>query len=97
MRWLALAAPLIVPSSVLGRNGSVAPSNRIVLGAVGIGPRGRRVLNCFLQQADVQFVAIADVQEERREIVRRIANKHYENEDCYKCRDMFEVMGRDDI
>jgi predicted dehydrogenase len=42
-------------------------------------------------------VAIADVQEERREIVRRKANRHYGNEDCYKCGDMFEILAREDI
>ena len=94
---LAIGVPTIVPSSVLGRNGEVAPSNRITLGAIGIGPRGRKVLNCFLAQADVQFVAIADVQADRRETVRRMANRHYGNEDCFKTRDMFEVLGRDDI
>jgi hypothetical protein len=92
---LAIGMPTIIPASALGKNGTVAPSNRIVMG--GIGPRGRLVLSCFLKQPDVQFVAIADVHESRREIVRRITNKHYGNEDCYKCRDMAEILGRDDI
>ena len=94
---LALGMPTIIPASALGKNGAVAPSNRIVMGAIGIGPRGREDLTAFLKQPDVQFVAIADVQEERREIVRRMANKQYGNEDCTKTRDMFEVLGRDDI
>jgi len=94
---LALGMPTLIPASALGKNGVVAPSNRIVLGAIGIGPRGREDLGAFLKQPDVQFVAIADVQEERREIVRRMANKQYGNEDCTKTRDMFEVLGRDDI
>jgi hypothetical protein len=94
---LAFGMPTIIPGSALGKNGSVAPSNRIVMGGIGIGPRGRQVLSCFLSQPDVQFVAIADVQETRREIVRRMANKQYNNEDCYKCNDMMEILGRDDI
>ena len=94
---LAIGMPTIIPGSALGKNGAVAPSNRIVMGGIGIGPRGRQVLSCFLSQPDVQFVAIADVQETRREIVRRMANKQYKNEDCYKCRDMMEILGRDDI
>ncbi len=94
---LAIGMPTIIPGSALGKNGAVAPSNRIVMGGIGIGPRGREVLNCFLAQPDVQFVAIADVQESRREIVRRLANRKYGNEDCYKCRDMMEILGRDDI
>ncbi len=94
---LAIGMPTIIPGSALGKNGAVAPSNRIVMGGIGIGPRGRLVLSCFLAQPDVQFVAVADVQESRREIVRRMANKQYNNEDCYKCRDMMEILNRPDI
>ena len=94
---LAIGMPTIIPGSALGKNGAVAPSNRIVMGGIGIGPRGRQVLACFLAQPDVQFVAIADVQESRRETVRRMANKQYGNGDCYKCNDMMEILGRDDI
>ena len=40
----AASLPLIVPAHVLGRGGGVAPSNRIVLGGIGIGSRGKQVL-----------------------------------------------------
>ncbi|MHC4177785.1 MAG: Gfo/Idh/MocA family protein, partial [Planctomycetota bacterium] len=56
----AMGTPCIVAASALGRNGIVAPSDRIVLGAIGIGPRGRYVLSCMLNEPDVQFVAICD-------------------------------------
>jgi len=94
---LAMGMPTIIPASALGKDGAVAPSNRIVVGGIGIGPRGREDLNAFLKQPDVQFVAIADVQADRRETVRRMANRQYGNEDCTKTRDMLEVLGRDDI
>ena len=94
---VAIGMPTIIPASALGKNGTVAPSNRIVMGGIGIGPRGRKVLSCFLQQPDVQFVMIADAQEERREIVRRLVNREYKNEDCSKVRDMYEVLAQDDI
>ena len=94
---LTLGMPTIIPASALGKNGTVAPSNRIVMGGIGIGPRGRKVLACFLKQPDVQFVAIADAQAAQRETVRRIVNRDYGNEDCYKCRDMFEILEWDDI
>ena len=94
--WIA-GMPTIIPASVLGRNGDTAPSNKIVLGAIGIGPRGREVLKEFLSQSDVQFVAIADVQEARREIVRKTTNRQYGNEDCKAYRDMNEVLARPDI
>ena len=89
--------PAIIPASALGRDGHTAPSNRIVLGGIGIGPRGRQVLTPFLERSDVQFVAVCDAQTERAEIVRRIANRHYGNEDCTAHRDMDEILLRDDI
>jgi len=89
--------PTIIPSSALGLDGKVAPSNRIVVGGIGLGPRGREVLKHFLSQTDVQFVMIADVQETRREVVRVMTNRHYNNQDCQKTRDMYEVLARPDI
>jgi len=94
---LAVGLPSIVPASVLGLNGKVAPSNRIVLGGIGLGSRGRYVLSRFLKEPDCQFVATADAQRERAEIVKRLTNRHYENEDCKTYGDMHEVLGRDDI
>ena len=93
----SIAMPVIIPASALGKDGSVAPSNRLVMGVIGIGPRGRKVLGCFLKQPEVQFVTIADAQADRREIVRRLVNREYKNEDCTKTRNMFEVLDRDDI
>ena len=46
----AIAAPLILPASVLGLNGAVAPSNRIVFGCIGVGARARHVMPSFLAQ-----------------------------------------------
>ena len=94
--WVA-GMPTIIPASVLGQNGKVAPSNRIVVGGIGLGPRGREVLASFFKQADCQFVAIADVQKDRSEIVRRLTNRHYGNEDCKSYHDMREVLDRKDI
>lgn len=94
---LGLGVPTFIPASALGRDGHVAPSNRITLGAIGIGPRGRQVLSCFLKEKDVQFVAVADVQADRRETVRRMATRVYGSDDCAKYRDMFELLERPDI
>lgn len=93
----ALAAPWVVPSSALGKDGAVAPSERIVLGAIGIGPRGNAVLDCMLAEREVQFVAIADVRADRRESVKAKADGHYGNSDCAMYRDLRDVIARDDI
>ncbi len=93
----AVAVPQIVPASALGRDGAVAPSERIVLGGLGIGPRGRKDLSCLLPNSDVQFVAVADLQKSRREIVKKMVDDHYGNQDCILYQDMYDVLGRDDI
>ena len=46
---------------VLGRDGAVAPGERIGLAVVGIGGRGSYDLSVILQEPDVQCVAVCDV------------------------------------
>src|SRR3954452_6333303 len=78
---LAAAAfgSLPIPSSALGLDGHVAPSERITLGGIGIGHRGTYDLGCFLEQKDVQFLAVCDVKAERRDAVKKIADEKYGN------------------
>jgi len=75
----------------------VGANDQITVAGIGLGRRGRIVLDAFLRNADVRFVAIADVQEERREIIRKKVNRHYGNEDCKAVAHMDEILGRDDI
>ncbi|TWT61565.1 Gfo/Idh/MocA family protein [Rubinisphaera italica] len=93
----AVLAPMIVPSSALGRDGAVAPSERIVVGGIGIGRRGGYDLGCFLQQKDVQFVAVADIKAQRQGEVKKIVDTHHGNENCKTYRDFRDVLDRDDI
>ncbi len=93
----AMGTPWIVAASALGRDGLVAPSDRIILGAIGIGPRGRYVLSCMLNEPDVRFVAICDVQAPRRQAVKDMADAKYGNQDCAMYRDMFELLDRQDV
>ena len=93
----ALALPFFVPASALGKGGAVAPSERIVMGALGNGRRGQRVLSDFLKNSEVQFVAICDVRKERREAVKALADKHHGTKDCAMYRDLFEFLARPDL
>lgn len=93
----ALAAPHILPAAALGKDGETAPSDRLVLGAIGIGPRGTHVLSCMIAEKDVRFVAICDVQRSRREAVKKMADAKYGNTDCAAYRDLFELLARPDI
>jgi predicted dehydrogenase len=93
-----VAAPWIVPASALGRGGAVPPSERIVVGGIGIGNRGNYVLNWMLPEADIQFVADCDVRKDRREAVKNLVNKRYGNNDCATYRDLREFLAeRPDI
>lgn len=91
-----VSLPLIVPSRVLGRGG-VAPSNRIVLGGIGIGPRGKQVLASMMAEKDVQYVATCDVQARMRDEIKAIADAHYGNQDCRTYLDFRELLARADI
>jgi len=91
------AMPYVIPATVLGQNGAVAPSERIRLGGIGIGGRGGYVLGCFLHEPDVQCVAIFDVKANRRKAVKEMVDARYGNQDCVTYSDLREVLARDDI
>jgi predicted dehydrogenase len=93
----AIAVPTIIPSSALGLDGAVPPSERIIVGGIGIGRRGEYDLGCFLEQSDVTFAAIADVKEGRRQAVKKIADTKYGTDNCTMHRDFREVLDRKDI
>jgi len=93
----AFTAPTIIPSSALGKDGAVPPSERVMLGVVGIGPRCRYVLKSTLVHADVQCIAIADVQASRRVEGKKQVDTHYENEACELHTDFREVLDRKDV
>ena len=92
-----VAWPCLIPARALGRDGAVAPSERIVLAGIGLGPRGQYDLSVMLPEKDMQFVAICDAARGRREQVKQTVDAHYGNKDCRLYRDMFELLARPDI
>jgi len=92
-----LALPQIIPASALGKDGAVAPSERIVLGGIGIGHRGSYDLGCFLEERDVQFVAVCDIKEERRQAVKQRVDAKYGTKGCGTYRDLRDLLARSDI
>ena len=94
----AAAMPYVVPASVFGRDGKVAPSERIIVGGMGVGNRGSHDLRWMLPEKDVQFVAICDAKKSSRENVKRIVDTRYGNKDCKMYNDMREFLAeRTDI
>jgi predicted dehydrogenase len=89
--------PWFVSAAARGADGKAAPSERITLGVIGIGPRATYDLGGMLKQPDCQCVAISDVQAKRREAGKRLVDKHYGNSDCVLYRDFRELLARRDI
>jgi predicted dehydrogenase len=89
--------PHIAPSSVLGQNGNVAPSNRITLGCIGIGWQGTSNMEAFLQEDDCRIIAVCDIDKNHlRDAVNKV-NEQYNNTDCAVYSDYRELLNRDDI
>ncbi len=94
----AVAAPLIVPASALGKDGTTAPSERITVGCIGIRGRGFHDLRWMIGHKDVQILSICDIQKKQREVVKGFIDDHYGNTDCAMYRDMRVFLAeRDDI
>ena len=93
----ALSLPYLVPSSVLGRAGAVAPSNQIVMGCIGTGGQGSGNMRAFMGQADVRVVAVCDVDRGHREGAKNAVDKHYGNQDCAAYNDFRELVARNDV
>ncbi|TWU22407.1 Glucose--fructose oxidoreductase precursor [Novipirellula galeiformis] len=116
-RWIAtagaaIAAPAIVPSSVLGAN---APSNRINVALIGCGNQSRADLPSMLRQPDAQVVAVCDVNRGSdgyarpehflgREPAQKKVNEYYaqktrsgEFKGCDAYADFRDVLAREDV
>jgi predicted dehydrogenase len=88
----AVALPYYIPASALGRDGAVAPSERIVMGGIGLGGRGSYDLSCMLNEPEVQWVAVCDVLKSRREAAKNMVDGKQGNKDCAVYGDMRQFL-----
>ncbi|MHC4216299.1 MAG: Gfo/Idh/MocA family protein, partial [Planctomycetota bacterium] len=82
----------ILPTSALGSR-KPAPSNRITMGLIGTGGRGNWNLKGFLNNSDVEILAICDVDTNQREKTRQRLSLTPKS--CYN--DYRELLAHDDI
>jgi hypothetical protein len=87
-----VALPCCFPASALGRDGAVAPSERIVMGGIGMGGRGSYDLSWMLTEREVQWVAVCDVLKSRREAAKNLVDTKYGNKDCAVYGDMRQFL-----
>lgn len=98
------AAPMVVPSVVLGGETGRAPSDRITVGCIGVGNMGTGNLRGFLWASGVQVVAVCDVDRVRCDKAREMVKTHYAKKresgtysGCAAYSDFREIISRDDI
>ena len=89
--------PYVVSSSVFGAAGSIAPSNRIVMGCIGVGGKGTGDMRAFLDKPQVRVVAVCDVNANLRNSARNIVNQKYGNRDCAAYNDFREIIAQETI
>ena len=92
-----IAAPYIIPGTALGKNGAIAPSNRIVMGGIGLGSMGSGNTRNFLGKDEVQYVAICDVDSGRRGKAAMMVNGRYKNQDCRTYGDYREFLEKEKL
>jgi predicted dehydrogenase len=90
----AISFPYLIPSSALGKAGTIAPSNRVVMSAIGVGSMGSGDMRGFLRRDQVQMVAVCDVDKEHRDKAKRNVDEKYNNSDCKTYLDFRELIAR---
>lgn len=93
----ALGAPCVITSGALGGAGRPPASERVVLGYLGVGPRGLSNLREQMDCPVAQVVAVCDAWRGVRERAKTIVDAHYGNRDCRSYVDFREVLARADI
>jgi hypothetical protein len=109
----AVIGPSIIPASALGRTGTVAPSERINMGFIGVGGQGgghllggswTYVVGGYTGRKDVQVLAVCDVWRDRRDRACKRVNDHYAEVNgrgsynaCTAYNDFRDVLARPDI
>ena len=96
-----LAAPLILPAHLV--TGANKPSERITLGMIGVGKQANVLFRGFIGNPNIQIVAVADVDTDRRNNGIKKVNDYYTQNptrgtaDCKGYKDFRKIIARKDI
>ena len=100
----ALGFPYVIPSRALGEGAVPPPSERVLLGHIGVGGQGSGLLGGFLGLEDCQSVAVCDAYGSRREASAARINQAYAERSakgsykgCAQYEDFRELLARKDI
>ena len=97
-----MAAPLVVPGTVFGDDQRAAPGDRLTVAFIGTGKMAHNYhLKTLLGYADVQAVAVCDVDTTRREHAKKTVEDRYGKDrpyrGCAAYNDFRDVIARDDV
>jgi glucose-fructose oxidoreductase len=83
-------APYVITSTALGNADTPPASDRVTIGQIGAGIRGRHLFRGFFQNKGAQYVAVSDCYSDRREsMAKLVKGKAYQ--------DFRELLDRTDI
>lgn len=91
------ALPYFIPSSIIGSNKIISPSDKIKIGCIGVGWQGTGNMEAFLRENDTVVVAVCDIDKNHLQNGKRIVDTYYGNSDCKTYHDYKEILSRDDI
>ncbi|NQT87855.1 gfo/Idh/MocA family oxidoreductase, partial [bacterium] len=90
------AAPYVLTSTALGAPDKAAASDRITMGAIGIGGRGRGNMTGFARRGEVQMIAVCDVVKGKRDGAKSQIDGHNKNTNCTPYNDFRDLVARKD-
>ena len=89
--------PQIIPASALGKNGHVAPSNRITMAVIGAGSQGMGDAKWFNRNNEIQFIAACDVDKAHRDRAKLVFDHHNKNSDTRTYLDYRELLEKEKV
>lgn len=91
----AVAAPMIIPSSVLGKD---APSGKVHVAMIGTGRQAYHAnLSGLFNQKDARVVAVCDVDRRRAQAAKEKVDKQYGDTSCKLFTDWREALEMDGL
>ncbi len=98
---IAGAAPFVLPARIW--SAETSPNSQITLGFIGMGTQNRGLLGGFLRHSATRVVAVCDVDTDRRDNAKKIAETYYSEsggnspKGCTAYADFRELLARKDI
>jgi len=93
----AITLPYFVPGRVVGAGGATPPSEKIVMGCIGVGSMGGGHLRGFSAQEDVRVAAVCDLRRKFREKAKQRVDTQYGDASCVMYDDFRALLARPDI